>query len=472
MLQASLKIRGESREIEIRGGRTTFGRGDESDVRLDDSGLSRLHASVYREGDRIWIVDENSTNGSFVNDDPVGASGTPLRDGDEIAIGNRTRMLVSITTATSDAAMPVSSVAAPSAEPEHHFPLALILAALGAAVLVIGISVTFIGLQFWETKKPPIVQDIDDEEPTETPSRGDKNATVSPTPDGSSTPSANVSPEDIGNSSIVETRNDGTTVVLPKGRYQDMSEADKDRYIAVKAEKVARIIGNQKSDPIPPEAVATIKRDLNGYVSRLKKAKNDDCSQSGWIGSDFVSVLNRATKTSPFIIRNFRAEGLEPQIGLYVAMIESEHCSCLTSPTGAKGMFQFLASTWRDYDPENNPDNRCVPEKAAKAGAQYLKVLITRYGTAPDSVLLAIASFNSGQGNLSKNLDKVLTNAVGENRSFWTLMARKDILEGRSGEQFKGENIRYVPKFFAGAIIGENPADFGVAIRPLSTYTQ
>ena len=101
-----------------------------------------------------------------------------------------------------------------------------------------------------------------------------------------------------------------------------------------------------------------------------------------------------------------------------------------------------------------------------------MKVLITRYGTAPDSVLLAIASFNSGQGNLSKNMDKVLSNAVGQNRSFWTLMANKAAMEGKSGDQFKGENIKYVPKFFACAIIGENPQDFGASIRPLSTYTQ
>ncbi len=43
-------------------------------------------------------------------------------------------------------------------------------------------------------------------------------------------------------------------------------------------------------------------------------------------------------------------------------------------------------------------------------------------------------------------------------------------MEGSAGKQFNNENIKYVPKFFATAIIGENPQDFGVNLQPLSTY--
>ena len=39
-------------------------------------------------------------------------------------------------------------------------------------------------------------------------------------------------------------------------------------------------------------------------------------------------------------------------------------------------------------------------------------------------------------------------------------------------KQFQMENIKYVPKFFAAAIIGENPQDFGLNLKPLSTYTK
>ncbi len=479
MARAILICRNESgtREIGLGEGRTTFGRGSDADERIDDSGLSRIHASVYFEKGRLWVVDENSTNGSSVNGLPVGSSGTALGEGDRIEIGNHTKLTVRF---ESDEAKPAPAVQKTAAAPAKSaesvessgFPMLIVLGALAFGLLVIGVSATVIGMRYWSDKPAEITQDLEDEDPTPTPDKGNRNGSKSPTPDGSTSPTPSGSPEDPVGNTIVETRTDGTKVELPKGRYQNMSEADKDRYIAVKAEKIAQIIGNQKAEPIPPAAVARIKADLNQYVRRLSQTKNDNCNQGTWGRSDFTSVLERATKTSPFVIRSFRAKGVEPQIGIYVAMIESEHCSCLTSPTGAKGMFQFLASTWKDYDPENNPDNRCVPEKAANAGADYLKVLITRYGTAPDSVLLAIASFNSGQGNLSRNLDQVLSNAVGQNRSFWTIMANTELLEGKSGQQFKGENIRYVPKFFATAIIGENPQDFGASVRPLSTYTQ
>jgi len=85
---------------------------------------------------------------------------------------------------------------------------------------------------------------------------------------------------------------------------------------------------------------------------------------------------------------------------------------------------------------------------------------------------LAIASFNSGQGNLSKNLDTVFSATGGQNRNFWTLTANKGMLQGGAGKQFNSENIKYVPKFFAAAIIGENPQDFGVSLQPLSTYAK
>jgi pSer/pThr/pTyr-binding forkhead associated (FHA) protein len=476
-----------SREIALEDGKLSFGRGSEADFRFSDDGLSRLHATIHREGDNVWILDENSTNGSFVNGERVKPNGTILYNGDRIKIGHYTTLTIKIGSAAQSAA-PVKSSAdssqtgtasgAASGAASPGFPMLVPLALAGFALLVISISVIFIGYKAFGSNGGG-GPEIADETPYETPTPEDddnknnnKNSGKTPKPTASTESSPGSSPgntETISNTTV-EVKNDGTTVVLPKGKYQDMSEDDKNRYIAVKSEKIARIIGNQKSDPIPAEAVQEIKRFLSGYVSRLNKAKKDSCEPGSWGSSDFASVLNRATRTSSMVVRSFRSEGIEPQIGIYVAMIEGEHCPCLTSPTGAKGMFQFLASSAPDYGLD--PNDRCDPEKSAKAGAKYLKTLIARFGTAPDSVPLAIASFNSGQGNLSKNLDTVFAATGGQNRSFWTLAANKGILQGGAGKQFNAENIKYVPKFFATAIIGENPQDFGVSLQPLSTYTK
>ena len=460
-------------------GKVSFGRGSEADYRFADDGLSRLHATVYREGDNVWVTDENSTNGSFVNGERVKSNGTILYNGDKIKIGHYTTLSVRIGSAQEEEASQTSNsgakskAVAASGGDSQGIPIFIPLALAGFAIFVISVSAVFIGYKAFGNTGPDISGDptpYETSTPDETNENGNKK-TKTPRPSASTEISSNTpgNTETISNTTV-EVTNGGTTIVLPNVKYQQMSEDDKNRYIAVKAEKVARIIGNQKSDPIPAEAVQEIKRFLNGYVSRIGKAKKDSCEAGSWVSSDFTSVLNRATKTSPMVVRSFRAEGIEPQIGIYVAMIEGEHCPCLTSPTGAKGMFQFLASSAPDYGLA--ADQRCDPEQSAKAGAKYLKTLIARFGTAPDSVPLAIASFNSGQGNLSKNLDTVFASTGGQNRSFWTLAANKSILEGGAGKQFNNENIKYVPKFFATAIIGENPPDFGVTLQPLSTYAK
>ena len=73
-----------AREVPLSGSRLTLGRTEPADLVINDQSLSRVHASINRDGDRVWIIDEGSTNGSLVNGAAVPASGTPLRDGDEI----------------------------------------------------------------------------------------------------------------------------------------------------------------------------------------------------------------------------------------------------------------------------------------------------------------------------------------------------------------------------------------------------
>lgn len=82
----------ETREITL-ADEVSFGRTNLANVVLDDSSLSRLHATFWREGDEIWVQDENSSNGTFVN----GARLTGerlLKNGDEISLGGSTRIYV------------------------------------------------------------------------------------------------------------------------------------------------------------------------------------------------------------------------------------------------------------------------------------------------------------------------------------------------------------------------------------------
>jgi len=63
-----------------------LGRGTDCDIRINDHSVSRRHARIQPGADGYYAVDLQSTNGTFVNDQP--ASMYKLKDGDYLRIGN------------------------------------------------------------------------------------------------------------------------------------------------------------------------------------------------------------------------------------------------------------------------------------------------------------------------------------------------------------------------------------------------
>lgn len=465
-----------SETIEIENERTSFGRGSEATHRFDDDGLSRLHTTIYRDGDRVWVVDENSTNGTFVNGEKGAPGGTPLRNGDTIKIGHKTNLTVRIAEKAAapevslPAVSPAQTVSAPAADaPFNWIPVAVIAGAL----FVITISAVFIGVTVFGNGQPEIVHREDD------PNLGDDNNI-----DKKPTPRSTDDPNKPTNSIVDNTAptdfplNSNTTkpdFPLPSGKkYFDMSDTERRQYLEAKAMRVAQVIGNSASGQIPAAAIDKIKSFADAYASRSKVKPLGGCR----FGDNLQATYERASKNAPFIVKAFNEKGIDPRIGLYLAMIESEHCVCLQSGTGPLGMFQFTFATAKlHFEPSDGvvkgaspgkPDIRCQPEPAARAAASYMKALTGRYGTGPASVPLAIGSYNSGEGGLSSNLQKALDSGKGLPRDFWTLIEKGDLLS----KQFQSENFKYVPKFFAAAIIGENPQDFGLTLQPISTYSK
>jgi hypothetical protein len=65
--------------------RVVLGRSKEADLRIDDSNVSRKHAAIYWNDDRLMLEDLGSTNGTLVNGYPITI--TVLRPRDVVAIG-------------------------------------------------------------------------------------------------------------------------------------------------------------------------------------------------------------------------------------------------------------------------------------------------------------------------------------------------------------------------------------------------
>jgi len=72
----------------VDGDKTVIGRGQKAQVRLLDDGISREHAQVVVEGNRIFLEDLGSTNGTFCNGLKVDRR--ELCDGDKILVGSTT----------------------------------------------------------------------------------------------------------------------------------------------------------------------------------------------------------------------------------------------------------------------------------------------------------------------------------------------------------------------------------------------
>jgi len=332
--------------------------------------------------------------------------------------------------------------------------------------------VVFIGVTVFGSGQTEIVQTGNDQDPGDN-DRIDAKPTPRPT-----TEAGKPSNPTVDNSNALDlpaNLNTKPDLPFPSGKkYLEMSDPERRQYLEARAMRVAQVIGNSASGEIPAAAIDKIKSFVDAYASRSKVKPLGGCR----FGDNLQATFERASKNAPFIVKAFNEKGIDPRIGLYLAMIESEHCVCLQSGTGPLGMFQFTYATAKlHFDPSEgvikgaspgSPDVRCQPEPAARAAASYMKALTGRYGTGPASVPLAIGSYNSGEGGLSSNLQKALDSGQGLPRDFWTLIAKGDLLS----KQFQSENFKYVPKFFAAAIIGENPQDFGLTLQPISTYSK
>ena len=128
----------------------SIGRTPLAQVDLDDDGLSRVNTTIFRDGEDVLIVDEHSTNGTFVNGEQISGAPKRLKDGDEIKIGNHTKIFVEIRD-EQPSYEPVSTGVNPKAKPKDkketpitpepsdkkNIPTVIIAAIIGCFLIVV-----------------------------------------------------------------------------------------------------------------------------------------------------------------------------------------------------------------------------------------------------------------------------------------------------------------------------------------------
>ncbi len=201
------------------------------------------------------------------------------------------------------------------------------------------------------------------------------------------------------------------------------------------------------SPPVPKQMTFAGHRivfDRQDMYERLDR----ELSQMTYSHAATMLMLKRAPRYFPMMREVLKANGV-PEDMVYLAAIESSLNPRAYSGAKAAGLWQFMPSTAKEYGLEVTEyvDERYHPEKATAAAARFLKKAKTKYGNWES----AIASYNGGQGRITKELDSQLA-------------------ESAFDLYLVEETSRYMFRVLAAKLLMENPAKFGYRLRDSQLY--
>lgn len=154
---------------------------------------------------------------------------------------------------------------------------------------------------------------------------------------------------------------------------------------------------------------------MNSFISLPfnETVKNYMVLYSEKMPSKMARVIGLSYYYFPIFEETFNKYNLPVELK-YMSVIESMLNIRATSRAGARGMWQFMYNTGRNYGLEINSfvDERLDVEKAVDAAARYLADAYSIFG----DWALAISSYNCGAGNVSKAIRR-----AGGARDFWSI---------------------------------------------------
>ena len=167
-----------------------------------------------------------------------------------------------------------------------------------------------------------------------------------------------------------------------------------------------------------------------------------------WHSETFL-YLKRAHRYFPVIEKILKENNIHDDFK-YLAVAESG-LSDVVSPSGATGFWQFMKKTAQSYRLEVNKevDERYHILKSTEAACKFLKDAYRKYR----NWALVAASYNMGQGNLDKQINKQ------NKKNYYELL-------------LNSETSRYVYRIIAFKLIMSNPQDYGFKFRKKDLYPQ
>lgn len=163
--------------------------------------------------------------------------------------------------------------------------------------------------------------------------------------------------------------------------------------------------------------------------------------------SNTLLLHKRAAKYFPIIEPILKKNNL-PDDFKYLALIESG-LENVTSPAGAKGFWQIMKSTAKEFNLEVNTevDERYHIQKSTQAACDFLSSAKSKFG----SWTLAAAAYNMGRTGLQKQMNRQ------KSYTYYDLL-------------LNNETSRYVFRILAIKEIIENPKKYGFQLRAEDLY--
>ncbi len=251
---------------------------------------------------------------------------------------------------------------------------------------------------------------------------------------------------------------------LPTASAATLSTATADSVSAADVTReTARMFGAEAPPPLtdtmaaPGAPVWDI--DVRSYETRTRVEEYVRIF-SGRARNVFEVALERQTRYAPMIRERLRVAGL-PEDLIYLALVESWFNPHAYSRAAAVGIWQFMAGTARGMGLRVDwwVDERRDPVRSTEAAARLLHGLREQFG----SLYLAAAAYNGGSGRVSRGLAlyaDALDGIEGEDRFF--ALAERSYL--------RRETRDYVPKIIAAALVGGEPARYGVRVDSLPPF--
>ncbi len=184
------------------------------------------------------------------------------------------------------------------------------------------------------------------------------------------------------------------------------------------------------------------------YSNDVKERLDREFLVNTYWQSNGLLLIKRAHKYFP-IIEPILAKYNIPNDFKYLAAIESG-LQNVTSPAGAKGFWQLMPDTAKEYGLEvnSNVDERYHLEKATHAACQYLLKAKEEFG----NWTAAAAAYNIGMRGLAKRMEEQRVTSY------------YDVL-------LPNETARYLPRIIAIKQILGNPYDYGFVYEKSDLYS-